>query len=74
MTGEQLKKARDRLGLTQQDLADKIGITREMIGLMERNLSPVQRRACLAVWCLLYEAGINLPGDRLKFAEGEISM
>ena len=56
MTGKELKEARDKLGLTQSELADKIGMSRVMIGLMERDVQPIEKRTELAVKCLIYDA------------------
>ena len=55
MTGNDLKEARKKLGLTQEALADRIGMTRVMIGLMERGAKPIERRTELAIRCLLRE-------------------
>lgn len=64
MTYEELKKARQKPGLSQQELADSIGMSRVMIGLMERGEKPIEQRTELAVRCLLYEAGASEIGDR----------
>lgn len=34
--GEQVRPLRDRLGLKQAQLADKIGVTRELVSMWER--------------------------------------
>ena len=51
--GEWLKEARKKLGYTQQQLGDEIEMTRVMIGLMERDDKPVEKRTKLAVKYLL---------------------
>lgn len=64
MIGEELKEARRKLGLSQHGLGDELGMSRVMIGLMEREEKPIEPRTEMAVWCLLYEAGEATPGDR----------
>jgi transcriptional regulator with XRE-family HTH domain len=69
MTGEELKEARRKLGLSQQGLAAAIGKSKTMIGYMERGYGPsgpigIEPTTELAVWCLLYDAGEATPGDR----------
>jgi len=53
MTGAQLKKARERLRLTQSELADAIGMKRNSVARMERNERPVLRHTELALKYLL---------------------
>lgn len=57
MASEKLKEARQLLGLSQQVLADEIGLTRVMVGLMERGEKAIELRTELAVECLLRRAG-----------------
>jgi transcriptional regulator with XRE-family HTH domain len=57
MTSEQLKEARQQLGFSQQALGDQIGMTRVMVGLMERGDKQIELRTELAVECLLRRAG-----------------
>ena len=52
--GVKLLQARLKLGLTQQGLADALGMSRVMVGLMERGERPIERRTWLAVQHLLY--------------------
>ncbi len=59
MTPIQLKQARQLLGFTQDELAEKIGMSRKMIGMMERGQKPIELRTALAVRCLLYDAELN---------------
>ena len=59
MNGKQLKQARKRLGLSQSGLGEAIGMTREMIGLMERGEKQIERRTELAIRCLIYDYGIK---------------
>ena len=49
MTAKQLKKARVKLGLTQAQMAEKLGLSRVMIGLMERHKKAIDIRTALAV-------------------------
>ena len=59
MNGKQLKQARNRLGLSQSRLGEAIGMTREMIGLMERGDKQIERRTELSIRWLLYEDGVK---------------
>ena len=59
MNGKQLKQARKRLGLSQSRLGEAIGMTREMIGLMERGEKQIERRTELAIRCLLHDDWIK---------------
>lgn len=49
MTGEELRQARRRLGLSQQALADALGLSRRMIIAMEQGDKSIERRTELAV-------------------------
>jgi transcriptional regulator with XRE-family HTH domain len=53
MNGAKLKKARERLRLTQSELAGAIGMKRNSIARMERNERPVLKHTELAVRYLL---------------------
>jgi len=66
VTGAELKRARHSLGFTQAKLGARIDLTRVMVGQMERRANPVRERTVLAVWCLLYEAGVAQVGDRTE--------
>ncbi|WP_027853864.1 helix-turn-helix domain-containing protein [Marinobacterium litorale] len=57
MTPEQLKQARQALGLYQQAMADELGVSRVWVGLMERGEKEIEPRTALAVECLLRRAG-----------------
>ncbi len=61
-TGGWLKESRMSLGLSQAALGSRLGLSRVMIGLMERG-RPIEPRTGLSVWCLLYEAGIEKIGE-----------
>ena len=68
MTGKNMKLARKRLRMTQTALAEKLDISREAVGLMERGLSAVQKRTELSLrYLMLVNDGrsenrqINLP-------------
>lgn len=64
MTGEELKDCRNKLGFSQERLADSLGMTRNMVGFMERGYAAngrpvsIEHRTSLAVRCLMYEAGV----------------
>lgn len=49
MDGKQLKAARQELGLTQGELAERLGLTPQFIGMMERDEKPIEVRTALAV-------------------------
>lgn len=49
MQPDELKALRTGAGLTQQQLANAIGMTRVSVGLMERGQAPIERRTALAV-------------------------
>lgn len=68
MIGREPKQARKLLGLSQSALADKLQISRVMVGLMERGEKTIEHRTELSVWCLLYETKIAVPGDRARDA------
>lgn len=63
MTGAELKQVRKRLGLSQDALAKRLGMSRTMIGYMERgrayNGKPVaiQKRTAMAVMALVKSEG-----------------
>ena len=53
MTGAELRKARERLNITQTELADAIGMQRNSVARMERGERPVLKHTELAVKYLL---------------------
>ena len=53
MTGEQLRQARERLGMTQSQLAEAIGMQTNSLAMIERGLRPVVKTTELAVKYLL---------------------
>jgi DNA-binding XRE family transcriptional regulator len=53
MTGTELRRARERLGMTQKELADALGMWRHSVARMERSESPVMKHTELAVKYLL---------------------
>jgi len=61
MDGKELKEARRKLGFSQQELADALGMSKTMIGYMERGYDAkrksvgIERRTELAVMYLLQE-------------------
>ena len=65
ISGVKLKQARHKLNLTQHGLADALGMSRVMVGLMERGERPIERRTWLAVQHLLY---LKTELDKLKTA------
>lgn len=59
MDAAELKAARRRLKLKQQQLADKLDLNRKHISQMERGHVPVSRRTELSIRYLLIEAGVE---------------
>jgi transcriptional regulator with XRE-family HTH domain len=53
MTREELKRARERLGMTQKELAEALGMQTNSITRMEIGLQPIMRTTELAVKFLL---------------------
>lgn len=53
MTNEEFRKARITLGLTQQALADKLGLNIRQISRLETEGSPVMKQTELAIKYLL---------------------
>jgi DNA-binding XRE family transcriptional regulator len=53
MTGEQLKQARAKLGMTQKELGEELGVHWNSIARMERDEFPIIRTTELAVKYLL---------------------
>jgi transcriptional regulator with XRE-family HTH domain len=53
MTGTELRRARQRLGLSQTGLAEAIGMRKNSVARMERSESPVMKHTELAVKYLL---------------------
>ncbi len=49
MDGDELKFVRKAAGLTQQELANNLGLSRVYLGLMERGKKPISRRTVEAV-------------------------
>ncbi|MGT2513915.1 helix-turn-helix transcriptional regulator [Sphingomonas panni] len=62
MQADDLRDLRKGLGMSQQELADKIGMSRKAISEMERAAAPIERRTELAVRyvALLHELGRSL--------------
>jgi DNA-binding XRE family transcriptional regulator len=53
MTGAELRKARERLNMTQTELAEAIGMKKNSIARMERDERPVMKHTKLSVKYLL---------------------
>lgn len=49
MQPDELKALRKATGMTQEQLAIAIGMSRVSVGLMERGQAPIERRTALAV-------------------------
>lgn len=55
MDGPELFRIRSQLGLTQKQLAEKLGYDRNAIWRWERGIHPIRRTVALAVRALLKE-------------------
>lgn len=55
MNGTQLKRRREKAGLTQKALAKKVGLTNIMLSYYENNKRPISRTAMLALDNVLRE-------------------
>jgi transcriptional regulator with XRE-family HTH domain len=53
MTREELKRARERLGMTQRELAEALGMQTNSITRMEIGLQPIMRTTELSIKYLL---------------------
>lgn len=62
MQGDELKTLRKALGMSQQELADAIGMSRKSIGEMERGDAPIEKRTGMAVRLLVIEAQADAAG------------
>lgn len=49
MQPEAMKALRKAMGLSQQELADAMGVSRVLIGQMERAKAPIERRTVLSI-------------------------
>ena len=49
MVGDNIKKLRETLGLTQQKFADRIGIKQNSVALIEGNKRNISRQALLSI-------------------------
>jgi len=48
MQPDELKEIRKAMGLSQQDFAVALGVSRVLVGQMERGQAPIERRTALA--------------------------
>lgn len=56
LTREEYRKARERLGLTQQELAETIGRHPSIVSKRERGLKPITKEAELSIRYIELEA------------------
>lgn len=54
MTGRELRRIRLRLGLTQAQMANKLGIARDSVGRYERDAARITKLVAIAARCLGY--------------------
>jgi DNA-binding XRE family transcriptional regulator len=64
MTGEELRRVRKRLGMTQIELAEAIGMQKNSVAMIERGLRPVMKTTELAVRYLLVMSKNRRKGKR----------
>lgn len=72
MQPDELKAARKRLGFTQQQLADAIGMSRKSVVEMEQGKATIERRTALAVYMLLRRNCQTCGGTGLIFAAHDV--
>ena len=58
MTTQELKEARQMLGLTQAEMGAAIGISGKQVYNLEAGKKPIQKQTELAVECLLRRKGL----------------
>jgi transcriptional regulator with XRE-family HTH domain len=63
MTGNEVRAIRSALGLTQAELAERIGISRTFVGLMERGQKLVSKRTAAAIRAATPRAGDRVPTE-----------
>lgn len=66
MQGTDIAAIRDRLDLTQAELAERVGLSRVFISNMENGKKPVDPRTALALRCLAIEADLGNLGALLR--------
>jgi DNA-binding XRE family transcriptional regulator len=64
MTAQSLKKFRQRLSLTQTELGEKLGMTRNAITLMEMGVRPILPRTVLALETIEREMEMETVGRK----------
>ncbi|GLT00146.1 hypothetical protein GCM10007897_15300 [Sphingobium jiangsuense] len=64
MQPDELKELRKALGLSQQEFADALGVSRVLVGQMERGQAPIERRTALAARYLAEHPDAALADDR----------
>lgn len=60
MQGEELKALREAAGMSQAELADEIGMSRESIGKMERGQAPIEKRTELAAQYVIEQVRLRM--------------
>lgn len=70
-----LKEVRKRLGLTQQELADKLGVTLNSVGYWERGVNNITARVVNQI-CTLFNVNkewfVNGTGEMFKVTNQEV--
>lgn len=64
VTPQELRTTRDRLGLTQAQLADALGMHANTVACMERGEKPISRRTTAALELLLASRALTPPPER----------
>lgn len=69
VNGERLKAAREAAGLNQSELAERIGVSRNVISMVERGQQSLATRNLVKACALLNVSADHLLGmDKLEYA------
>ncbi|HWW56343.1 MAG TPA: helix-turn-helix transcriptional regulator [Sphingopyxis sp.] len=74
MQPDELKEARQEMGLTQGELAERLGVTPQFVGRMERGKQAIEPRTALAVRQLYNELTPMYDARDLEKMEGDIPL
>lgn len=56
MQPDEMKVLRKSVGWTQEEMAESIGVSRVLIGQMERGAAPIEKRTALAIRYVVEQA------------------
>lgn len=74
MQAEDLKQARKALGLSQEEMADAIGVSRVLLGQMERAQAPIEKRTAIAARAILTERMPIYNARPMTSCPGDVSL